>query len=367
MSKVTKAHFVSFVAKGAIIFFYGLLLAFFLYFTYLYDFFSKDERCLNVYTFMDVVSEEFFEEFEKKNNVKVNLNYFCTNEELLAKFKVNRGKDYDLVIPSDYAIELLYKGGLLQSLDLSKISNFSELDPHLLNHPFDPENKYSIPLCWYTYGIGFNKKIEDIFSEIVSWGVVFDKLKEMDYNISMLDDAREAIFLASIYLFQQVEGLTKDQFEAVKDTLIKQKKFVECYTESGALYLLLSNIVSLAVLPSCRMKDVIDIDGDQYGFLIPKEGTIVDLENLAIPATCEKPELAHKLIDFLISKKIEILNFNAHGCNPSNKLAYDEIDQRFTKDKAFFPDDKAFAKLYFIHNKIPAAKIEKLWFSVKAA
>ena len=112
---------------------------------------------------------------------------------------------------------------------------------------------------------------------------------------------------------------------------------------------------------------VIDIDGDQYGFLIPKEGTIVDLENLAIPATCEKPELAHKLIDFLISKKIEILNFNAHGCNPSNKLAYDEIDQRFTKDKAFFPDDKAFAKLYFIHNKIPAAKIEKLWFSVKAA
>ncbi|MBD3716464.1 hypothetical protein IE979_25840 [Klebsiella pneumoniae] len=40
------------------------------------------------------------------------------------------------------------KEGMLQKIDKSKLTNFSNLDPQMLNKPFDPNNDYSIPYIW---------------------------------------------------------------------------------------------------------------------------------------------------------------------------------------------------------------------------
>jgi len=361
----------AFLTKITIFLAYTLLLASFLYAPRAYEFFSTPERSLNLYTFRSTICSEVIREFEQKTGIVVRVSYYDTNEELLAKFKVNRGKGYDLIFPSDYMVELLREDDLLQPIDHKKIANVSQLDSRLLRRYFDPENHYSLPIAWSVYGIGFDRNVIDLDAKY-GWRSIFEP-GDKKQKISMINDAREALFLGAIYLFGKVDDLVDSQINQVQELLVKQKEFIEAYTESGAKFLLSSKIVPVAVMPASRAKELIDEhvrdehDLDRYGFILPAQGSLLDIINVAIPAVSKKSALAHKLINFLLSKHVGARTFKILSSNPANRESYKMIDKKYRDDRSFFPDDKAFKKLHSIHNRIPMTRIEKLWFSVKSA
>jgi len=363
MSKATPRLLV----KSAIVIFYLGCAALLLYMPSIYTFFTAKQKAITIYAPREIFSLEEYKEFEAKTGIHVNVTYFTTNEEMFAKLKINKGVGYDLILPSDYMIELMIQANLLQPLDHAKISHFAQLDKRLMNKFYDPHNKFSVPAAWIPYGIGFNRHVFN-FDNTVSWDVVFSKEAlhaSGDHKISMLNDAREAIFLAGIYKFGRVDNFTESDLDAITKALIDQKEIVECYVESGAKYLLVSDIIPLAVIPAARMKELNDYKN--YGFVIPKEGSIIDIMSLVIPATSQKADLAHRLIDFLLSKEAGVTRFNEFACNPSNKEAYPLIRGEYSKNKAFFPDDEIFKRLYILNNKIPPKRLERIWFMVKSA
>lgn len=67
---------------------------------------------------------------------------------MYAKLKTYKDGAYDTVVPSTYYVDKMRKEGMIQKIDKSKLSNFSNLDPDMLNKPFDPNNDYSIPYIW---------------------------------------------------------------------------------------------------------------------------------------------------------------------------------------------------------------------------
>lgn len=75
---------------------------------------------------------------------------------MYAKLKTYKDGAYDLVVPSTYYVDKMRKEGMIQKIDKSKLSNFSNLDPDMLNKPFDPNNDYSIPYIWGATAIGVN-------------------------------------------------------------------------------------------------------------------------------------------------------------------------------------------------------------------
>lgn len=361
MSKlVSKKMYERFFAKSAIVLFYAALLLFGIYLPRIYKRFFGERDVLTVYLTRETILDETFEAFEEETGIRVNLAYFDTNEEMFAKFKINRGEGYDVVILSDYMVENLVHANLLQRLDHSKISHLNVLDERLLNKYFDPGNVFTLPLNWFPYGIGFNKN-EVQLDNNVSWDIVFNG----EYKVSMLNDAREAIYLSSIYLFGDIDDFSQERLDKIAELLIRQKKHVEAYVEAGAKHLLLTRIVPMAVLPGARMQEM--ENPEIFDFVIPREGSLVDLVNIGIPITSEKADLAHRLIDYLLSKDVGVENFNKLACNPVNKEAYALLDQRYAGSKAFFPDDKMFERLYILNNKISPAALERTWFLVKSA
>lgn len=69
-----------------------------------------------------------------------------------------------------YYVDKMRKEGMIQKIDKSKLSNFSNLDPDMLNKPFDPNNDYSIPYIWGATAIGVNGDAVDPKS-VTSWAV----------------------------------------------------------------------------------------------------------------------------------------------------------------------------------------------------
>src|SRR5712671_5834938 len=152
---------------------------------------KPDTNVVNLYTWSEYFPKSVLDAFTKKTGIKVNLATYSTNEELIDKLS-SGVSDYDVVVPSDYAVHTLILDKRLLPLDRSKISNFANLDPKQVGLPFEPENRYTVPYLWGTTGLGINK--EKIKEPVDSWAAVFDP--KNNQNISMLKDARENFAVA---------------------------------------------------------------------------------------------------------------------------------------------------------------------------
>ena len=108
-----------------------------------------------VYNWGDYIDPELIAQFEEETGYKVIYETFDSNEAMLTKIKQG-GTNYDVAIPSEYAIHKMVQENLLEKLDYSKIKGIEHIDPRFLHQSFDPENSYSIPYFWGTLGIVYN-------------------------------------------------------------------------------------------------------------------------------------------------------------------------------------------------------------------
>ena len=354
-----------------IVSFFSTILVAFLYMSVVKDYFFPTEA-LYVYTFVDMFEPESLAEFEKINNVKVVLRYFESNEELLAKFKISRGKGYDLIMASDYMIELLAKDSLLANLDYDKLPVVSDLDPRLKGKFYDKENVYSLPFCWIPYGIIFNKKLFAKVPTSIGLHLLFNDPQrhkhgiKSSYRICMTDDSREAIFLAGLYLFGENNRFTKEQLAEIQSLLIEQKRWVASYVNQDLGYPLLSGLIKASFAPFFAVDKVLK-DSDDFTFMIPKEGSLLSIENLAISTSSNKTALAHEFINFMLSTKQAVRINKMYGTIPSNKEAYNFLPEEVRNNKHVFPDDAQFAKLYLQTNDLPKKAFEEVWLAVKSS
>ena len=232
--------------------------------------------------------------FEKETGIKVQLTYFTSNEELMTKIKATGGEGYDLIVPSDYAVDLMVRDGLLKELDHTKLDFFKHLNPQLLNHSFDPGNRYSLPFAWELFGLGYDM---DYFADRpidASWNLIF---KPQGFEIVMINDPIQTVLIAAYYLYGPVDTLSQEQILEVQDLLIRQKKWVEAYADARGNYFLAQKIVPLSRHQFVHVENEEKIPVHQ---LSPsREGTFISVENLAIPHASQKEEIVYQLLNYL--------------------------------------------------------------------
>lgn len=364
----------SLIYKGSITLFYLSIILFALYIPRLIEIVAP-QQSLTIYAFTEMVSPAVAKEFEAQTGVPVNIKYFQTNEELHAKLSISKGKGYDLIVASDYIIESLIKENLLQPLDHNKLPVIQNLDENLMNHFFDPHNRYSLPLAWYTYGIVFDKSLFAQNEAPVGLELLFRNplktcqlgIAHKPYKICMFDDPREAIMFAALYLFGAISKPSKEMFESIEKLLIEQKHWIESYTSSSLQYFLFSGLSPVAITSSSYMKKIMRTS-DRFGFQIPHQGSIVVIDNLVISAQSRNVDLAHAFINFALSKKAAVTNSSTYGYNSSNTDAYQEADNAFLENPNFFPNQAMFKKLHILRQEyFPKEIVEKIWLSVKFA
>ena len=82
---------------------------------------------------------------------------------------------YDVICPSDYMIQRMIENDLLSEINFDNIPNLKNIGKQYLerSRQFDPENKYSVPYCWGTVGILYNKMMVD--EPVDSWSILWDR------------------------------------------------------------------------------------------------------------------------------------------------------------------------------------------------
>lgn len=299
---------------------------------------------------------QYFIEFEKKTGIKIKVTYVETSEELLSKMQMTGGVGYDIIFPSDYTLQSLISQGLLQKIDKSKLTFWGTLDKRLLDHYFDPENRYSIPFYWAAYGIGINKKL---FGENPpkTYGLLFDALYN-PHRIIMTNSAREAILTAGLYLFRSIDQLNKTEYQhKIRDLLIKQKKWVDIYTEERVDELLASetNMIAFGLSPDItrarrKNKDIF--------FMIPDEGSFIVMDSIALPVHSKNTDLAYTFLNYLYQP--DVINHHIALYNMCSPI----VSAGVVSECTVTPQD--FKKLHFLIDIISETGLNNIWIDLLA-
>src|SRR5690606_3775897 len=92
-----------------------------------------------------------------------------------------------------YFVQRMAREGLLEPLDLSRLPNVKYLNPKLLNLPYDPQNKFSLPYLWSTVSILVNAQYFNP-KKITQWQDFWKP--EFRGQLLMLDDVRDVFAIA---------------------------------------------------------------------------------------------------------------------------------------------------------------------------
>jgi spermidine/putrescine transport system substrate-binding protein len=70
---------------------------------------------LNIYCWSEYIPQPIIDQFSKETGVKVTVENYASNEEMLSKLAAGGG-EYDIIQPSEYVIEALVKEKVLHPL-----------------------------------------------------------------------------------------------------------------------------------------------------------------------------------------------------------------------------------------------------------
>ncbi|MBB3065134.1 MULTISPECIES: PotD/PotF family extracellular solute-binding protein [Limibacillus] len=300
---------------------------------------SAEEAKVNFYNWDTYIGETTISDFQDATGIEVNYDLFADNDELFAKLK-GGNPGYDLIVPTNDFTERMILAEMIQPLDHSLIPNFANLDPAFQDSDFDPGRKYSMPYMWGTMGIGYRKSRVDGVPD--SWQYIFDSDKYAG-TIAWLSEPGSMTGMALKYLGYSFNSTSEKELKEAEALMIKQKPRVKVIAEDNGQDLLLSGEVDIAVEWNGDLLQVMEED-DDLSYVVPKEGSLLWQDTLAIPVGAPHPENAHKLINFLLDAEAGAAIADYIYYATPNKAAKALMGPEYTENPAIFPSDETLAK-----------------------
>ncbi len=304
---------------------------------------STNSRKLNIYSWPDYIQPEAIPEFEKRYGIRVVYDTVSSNEGLIAKFQAG-ASDYDIVVPSNYAVTKLRKLNLLRPIERDRLKNFKNLKDRFRNSDFgtDPNAQFAVPYTFGTTGLAYNSSILRSAREYPNdWDAFWDK--RFAGRITLLEDPRESLGFALKRRGDSYNTTNEDIVRQACNDLKLEKNLVMCYTSDQVIVYLTSGDSYLSLSFSGDAQQAAR-ENKAIKYVIPRSGASMWVDNLAIPASAPHPEYAHLWIDYILDAKVSaaLSNFTLYAT--PNEAALKYVNTELKEDKELYPPDSVLAR-----------------------
>jgi len=319
---------------------------------------AQEEKILHVFNWSDYIAEDTVPNFEKQSGIKVTYDVFDSNDVLETRLLAGNS-GFDLVVPSASFLERQIKAGVFQKIDKSQIPNLKNMDPDIMSRVglHDPNNEYAVPYLWGTTGIGYNEdKIKKILGDARpdSWNYIYDpKLvaKFKDCGLSLLDAPDEILKTVLAWMGRDPNSQKEDDLKAAEAKLMPIRPFVRKIHSSQYIDDLANGDLCIAVgwsgdILQARDRAAEAGQGVKIKYAIPKEGTIVWFDMLAIPADAKHPKNAHAFINYLMEPQVAANDSNFVNYANGNAASFPMVSDEVKNDPGIYPTPEVKAKLF---------------------
>ncbi|MBN9031053.1 MAG: spermidine/putrescine ABC transporter substrate-binding protein PotF [Rhizobiales bacterium 63-7] len=337
------------------------------------------EKVVHVYNWSDYIDSSILEDFTKETGIKVVYDVFDSNELLETKLLAG-GSGYDVVVPTAPFLARQIQAGVFQKLDKSKLPNLSNMWPEVMERlaKYDPGNEYAVNYMWGTTGIGYNvEKVKAALGDVPvdSWDILFkpenaEKLKACGINI--LDASDETFAIAMNYIGKNPDSKETADLEAGGEVYAKIRPNVKTFNSSAYIDELANGDSCISIgwsgdVLQAKNRAVEAKNGVNVNFVIPKEGTYMWFDNLAIPADAKNVEEAHAFINYLMKPEVIAKASNYVQYANGNLASQKFIDESVLKNPSVYPSEEMMKKLFTISPYGPREQrvLNRIWTQIK--
>lgn len=284
---------------------------------------------LNLYAWTDSFAPELIEKFETETGIKVTVDGYSSNEDLLTKLQAG-SSGYDVVVPSQHFVSIMIDEGLLEDIDAYELDAFKVVDDKWRGQWWDEANDYSIPLAYGTAGFAVNRDVYD--GPVDSWAAYFEPTGTLKKNVASLSYPDEVVGAAQNYL--GVEYCTEDSAEMkrVLDLLLAQKEDVVAYTSDNIENRIGSGEVGAHFWWDGNVLKSRSNDGANIEFAMPKEGLVGWLDSMVVPKGAANVDSAKAFINFMSTKENATIQYNYYA--HSSPVELDLSKAKYTPENA---------------------------------
>ena len=310
---------------------------------------ANSDKVVNLYIWSDYLASNTLSDFEKQTGIKVHAAYYDSNETLETKLLAGRS-GFDVVVPSASYFERQIKAGVYLPLDKTKLPNLKNMDPQLMSRValHDPDNAHGVIYLWGTNGIGYNEKMIKALmpdAPLDSWRLVFDPAvasRVAKCGISVLDSPAEMMRGVFSYLGKDPNSQKPEDLAAAEAVLAKIRPYIRNINSSEYIEALANGDLSIAVGYNGDVMQARDRareagKGIDIKYSIPKEGSILWFDMLAIPKDAPHPDSAHAFINYIMTPQVtaDISNFKRYA--NANTAALPLVMPSVTGDPGIYP------------------------------
>lgn len=255
---------------------------------------------LNIYVWSNYFPADVLREFERTTGIKINLSEFDSNETMYTKLRTVPKIGYDIIVPSSYFVERMRREQLLHTIDHRWLPNLKNINPLLLNKPFDPENQYSIPFLWGSTGIVVNRRYWNPHS-IQKWSDFWQP--RFLNQLLLLDDKREPFSMALITLGYSINDQNPKHIEEAYERLRSLIPNVKLFNSDANVNIYADEDATVGLGWSGDTY-LATQDNPDLTFVYPKEGFPIWIDCLSIPLHARHLENAYRFINFMLEARI---------------------------------------------------------------
>lgn len=310
---------------------------------------------LRIFNWQDYIDPQVIRQFEAEYGVRVTIDTYRSNEELLQKVQSD-GSGYDLVVPSAYMAATMIQRKRLAPLDRSHMVNLGHVGLVFQDTWFDPQGRYCVPYMWGSSGIAYDSAV---VPEPTSWGALLNPAPALKGRISMLDDQREVLGAALRYLGYSLNTASAQELGAALALLKAQRPSLLAYTSDAGLILdklasgelVLAHVWAGTALQAAARRPSIK-------YVVPREGAVLWQDCMAVLQDAPHRYTAEVFLNFLNRPEIAAANASYLKYSTTNDAAFLLLPPELKRNTTLYPEPEVMLRLERIR---PAGDAQQLY------
>ncbi len=283
-----------------------------------------EDKVLNILSWEGYVDADTIAAFETETGIKVIWSPMDSIDSMLLKVTQGGGSDYDLILSSDYSLDILRQQGYLQKLDLSKLNNYANLNESFLNQKYDPANEYVIP-----YMAGATLIIYDpalVSFDIKGYSDLWNA--ELKGSIAALENARVLCGMVLKTMGKSMNETDEAVLAEMKDKMMPLYQNIYSFGDQETYTTLVSGETSVAFTYAAFAHLLLQ-DRPDLQVVYPEEGLGFGVDGFVIPDGAKNSDNAHAFLDYLMRPEVAAHNAEYQGYMCVNKAAEPYLSEAF--------------------------------------
>ena len=333
---------------------------------------ANAEGVLKVYNWAEYIGEDTISNFEMEYGIEVIYDNYDSVETVDAKLLAG-STGYDVISHASSAIARLLPTGVIQKLDVSRLSNMKHMSQRVMDQVakhWDPNNEYIVPYMWGTHGVTYNEElVRSVFPDapIGSMDLIFDPAnmeKLAQCGVAFLDSPTDIIPMALAHLGLPPGSSKNEDYEAAEELLLSIRPYIKTFDNYAYIKMPEKEFCVVVTwgpdgmyAQAAAEESGQDIELKFYA--PPGDGKAnIWVDGWIIPSDAENLDNAYLFLDYMMRPEVAADDSNFTWYASANETAKELIDPEVTGNEAVYPSEEAIAMMYPLNVVKP--KIERV-------